>query len=119
MIDGLMVRHDQVGFFADFKSVWPHVNASVAQGVYFPQQNSRIDHDTVSDRTRFFLQNTGWNQVADKLFPAHDDGMTGIVAALKAHHHVGRLCQQVHDFAFPFIPPLGSDNDYVSHAILL
>jgi hypothetical protein len=36
-----------------------------------------------------------------------DDGVTGIIAALKANYQVGLLGQIIDDAPFAFIPPLG------------
>jgi hypothetical protein len=57
--------------------------------------------------------------MGDELFPVDHHRMTGVIAALKANHHISRLSQQINNFAFTFVPPLRSDNDYVSHVILL
>jgi hypothetical protein len=44
-----------------------------------------------------------------------DQGMAGIVAALKADHHVGPLGEPVDDLAFSFVAPLGADDCDVCH----
>src|SRR5690606_4860053 len=38
--------------------------------------------------------------------------MAGVVPALKAHHATGLVSQQVYNFAFAFIAPLGAEHDY-------
>jgi hypothetical protein len=47
--------------------------------------------------------------VADKGFAVDHHGVTGIVSTLEPDHIVRMLAEQVHDFAFAFIPPLGPD----------
>ena len=42
----------------------------------------------------------------DVLLTFDMDGMAGIVSALRAHHDVGLLSQDVNDFALAFIAPL-------------
>ena len=42
-------------------------------------------------------------------------GVSGIVAALEADDHVHFISQNVNDFSFSFITPLGSDDDISSH----
>jgi hypothetical protein len=37
------------------------------------------------------------------------DGVAGVVAALRAHHHIRFFGKDVDDFAFAFIAPLGAD----------
>jgi hypothetical protein len=39
--------------------------------------------------------------------------MAGIVTPLKPYHGIGLGCKQVNDFSFAFIPPLGSQDDYI------
>ena len=52
-------------------------------------------------------------------FPALNDGMTGIIPALAANHDVGFRGQDIDDFAFPFIAPLGADEYRISHRVAL
>jgi hypothetical protein len=44
--------------------------------------------------------------------------MAGIVAALEADHDVRLLRQPINDLAFPFVAPLGSDDDNIGHFAL-
>lgn len=46
-------------------------------------------------------------------FAFNDDRMTGIVSALKTGHCAGLVRQQVDDFAFALVAPLGAYDDYV------
>jgi hypothetical protein len=41
--------------------------------------------------------------------------MAGVGSSLVADHNVGIAGQQVHDLAFAFITPLGTDNDETGH----
>ena len=44
-----------------------------------------------------------------ELLAVADDGVTGVVAALKAHDGVGLLGEQVRELALALIAPLGAD----------
>ncbi len=42
-------------------------------------------------------------------------GVSGIVATLKTHHYLSPFSQQINNFTFTLIPPLGSDENYICH----
>src|SRR6516225_6031654 len=42
--------------------------------------------------------------------------MAGIVAALESHDDVGLFRQPIDDLAFPFVAPLGADDDNIGHS---
>ena len=46
---------------------------------------------------------------------ADDERMTGIVAALEAHHDIGAMAEPVDDLAFAFVAPLGADHHDCGH----
>jgi hypothetical protein len=51
---------------------------------------------------------------------ADDQRMTGIVAALKAHHPLGMIGQPVDDLALPLVAPLGAHHDDIlGHFLIL
>jgi hypothetical protein len=43
--------------------------------------------------------------------------MAGVIAALGSHHHVSLLREDVDDFAFAFIAPLGADEYRIGHSL--
>jgi hypothetical protein len=43
-----------------------------------------------------------------------DQGMAGVVAALKTHHACGGFSQPIDQFAFSFVAPLRTDNDHIT-----
>ena len=49
----------------------------------------------------------------DEFLLADLDGVTGIVTALRADDDIGFLREDVDDFAFSFIAPLGADKDCI------
>ena len=59
------------------------------------------------------MENAGRNQVQYCLLPVDNQGMSGIVTALKPDHSPDSLRQQIDDLTLAFVSPLGADNDYV------
>ena len=51
----------------------------------------------------------------DIFFTSNDDGVTGIVAALAADDDIGFIREEVDNFSFSFIAPLGADENRVWH----
>ena len=56
-------------------------------------------------------QDAGGDQRENGLAAADDQRMTGIVSALETRHRGSAIGQQVDDFAFALIAPLGADDD--------
>ena len=48
-----------------------------------------------------------------------DDRVAGVVAALKADHHVGPLCEQVGDLSLSLVTPLGADDHGSGHGRIM
>jgi hypothetical protein len=104
-----------MGSFTDDKFIRADIDPSIAQLVNLFDQNRRIHHHPVSNHTLLLLQDSGRNQMADKLLITDNQGVAGIVSALKTNHHIGKFSQKIYDFAFAFISPLGSYDDYICH----
>lgn len=47
----------------------------------------------------------------------HHDGVPRIDAALVADHQIRRATQQIRDFSFSFVTPLGTDNNNIRQGI--
>jgi hypothetical protein len=52
------------------------------------------------------------------LLTAHDDGVPGVVAAVRLHYVVDAAAKQVGGLTFSFVAPLGSDDHDCWHGIL-
>ena len=59
------------------------------------------------------VQDSGRNQRENGLFAADDQRVSGIVAALKAHHRLHLIGQQIDDFALALVAPLQADHHQV------
>ncbi len=44
----------------------------------------------------------------NNLFPANFERMAGVVSSLETDHHIRAACEQIDNFPFAFITPLGS-----------
>ena len=51
----------------------------------------------------------------DRLFSVDDEGVAGIIAALKSDYDIRVLGEEVDDLALALISPLSSDDSYVGH----
>jgi len=57
------------------------------------------------------VQNSRRNQRQNGFLAADDQRMPGIVAALKAHHSLHLIGQQIDDLALALVAPLQADYD--------
>ena len=73
------------------------------------------DHPVADDGHDLGVEYAGGDQVEGELAALVLHGVTGVVAALIADHHVGLLAQQVGDLAFAFIAPLGAHHHENRH----
>ena len=74
-------------------------NLPARYGKHMPDTGQQLDGD----------------QVEAMLAAIGDDGVAGIVAALRTHHHVDGLGEQVDDLALSLVAPLASDQDGHAH----
>ena len=104
-----MIRENNVGAIADVQAL-RHGETARGQAVNFLHQRNGIQHHAVADDTALAgVEHTRRHQMQHKFFVADFNGVAGIVAALRAHHPRGAFGQNVNDFAFAFIAPLGAD----------
>ena len=107
-VEFAMIGKDQVRRFAQ-DQVAVNADAELAQPLDFLDEAHGVHHDAVADDADLVLaQNAGGNQVQDVFLAFDVDGVAGVVAALRADHHVRLLGQHVNDLAFAFIAPLGA-----------
>ena len=110
-----VVAHDGMPAVADEQPALDRV-ALALQQADLVQQFKRIDDHAVADQADLaIVQNTRWNQVQHMLASADDDGMTGIAAPLEPDDQVGLRRQDVDDFPFSLVAPLGADQNGVGH----
>ena len=109
-----MVAEDQLGAVAD-EDV-RGVDAALVQLVQFALQRDRIGDDAVADDALDAgAEDPRRHQMQHISLVADLDGVPGVVAALKAHHHVDVAGQHVDKFAFALVTPLGADQNVHRH----
>jgi hypothetical protein len=114
VVEQQVVGHDQVRVRRDAQPA--RVHAAVAQLLELGRDHLRVDHHSVADQAELAgVEDPGRHEVElVDLVSAHDR-VAGVVAALEADHHVGRLGKQVRDLALPLVAPLGADNHQARH----
>ena len=91
-------------------------DSELSQALHFFDQTHRIDDRTITDHADLVLtQNARGDEVENILLAFNVHCMTGVIAALRANNHVGFLGQDVDDFAFAFIAPLGAHQYRIGH----
>jgi hypothetical protein len=53
----------------------------------------------------------------DGCFAIHNESVTGVIAALKPNDDISVLSEEIDNFAFAFVSPLGADDCNVGHFI--
>ena len=114
-----VVQHDVVGHdemrFARHLEV-PGRHFAALEIVDLRPQHRRVDDDAVADdRDDVGVEHTGRHEVKSELTPEILDCVAGVVAALIPDHHIGLLAQQIGDFPFAFVAPLGAYYDENRH----
>jgi hypothetical protein len=100
-----------MGIFTD-EQVVVELEPAFFQAYHFFDQGRRVYDDPVSDNALFALmQNSGGNQVQDKLILPDHHSVARVMATLVARNNIRSLGQQVNDLSFPFITPLGTDDN--------
>ena len=113
-VDGSMERQDEWAAFAHAQA-GTHIDTGFFKARDFFKQFADRQHHAVAD----IALDTGahdatGNQVQRGFHAIDHQRMTGVVAALKAHHACGGFGQPIDQLAFAFVTPLGTDHDHVA-----
>ena len=110
-------RQDQRRAFRNRQRRGSHVHALPANGVDLVEQRPGIDdHAVAQERPLPRPHHPRRKQAQPERHAVDDQGMAGIVPALKAHDEIGPLAQPVDDLPLAFVAPLGAHDDDVGHA---
>jgi hypothetical protein len=101
-----------------FEFLRPHRKSLAFEAIDLFNQHTGIYDHPIADHTGFPLQHTGGEQMENELLTPDHHGVPGIVAALKTDNHFCVFGEQIDNFAFAFISPLGADNYDIGHGIL-
>ena len=93
------------------------LHARIAHGLDLLDEVERVHHHAVADDARLALVQDAAREHA--LLALRDHGVAGVRAALVAHHHVRLVRQDVDDFSFAFISPLGANKNGIHYLLLL
>jgi hypothetical protein len=89
-----------------------HRHALVDEHLRLFEQRLQRDDTPVADvAAHLRTQDACRNQREDGLLATDDERMARVVPSLEARHGGGLLGEEVHDLAFAFIAPLGTDDD--------
>src|SRR5690606_16224108 len=86
---------------------------------FFEQGLGADRHAAGEDAQGVLVEDAGGEEVELEGFSARDDGVPGVVAAAVANDIGGFVAEDVDDFAFGFIAPLGADDDEGGHSFAL
>ena len=114
-VELLVVRHDQVGVARE-----PHptgVDPARLEHVELGEEDGRVDdHAVADDGGDARVEDPARHELQLQHLLAVDDRVPGVVPALVAHDHVGRLGQVVDEAALALVTPLGADDHRAGHA---
>ena len=113
-VELLVVGHDEVRVARDDEP--RDVDASIDERVELGQQHRGIDDDAVADdRGDARIENAGGHELERELLTVDDDAVPRIVSPLIANDKIHVARQEVGQFSFAFVTPLGSDYDGCGH----
>ena len=105
-INGTVVRHDQMGAFADQK-ILDDLNAALAQSPNFTDEGDRIDHNTIADYICFIrMKYSGWDGMQHMFNATEFQCMPGIWSTLETGNYIILRCKYINNFPLTFIAPL-------------
>ena len=111
-----VVGHDDMRVETYYKALGCNTKTRPRESFHLFEKFARVEDDPVSDHALFALvQNSGRDEVEDVLSPHSHQGVACVVSALEPDDTVGLLGQQIDNFAFTLITPLGAHNDNVRH----
>ena len=110
-----MDREDHLRTVADAQ-LFSYVDARGLQHGHFFGQCFQVHHDAVADHGHHAgAQNPAGDQFQNEFLGPDINGMPRIVPALIARHNIEPLCEQVHNFAFTLVTPLGPEHNHIGH----
>src|SRR5579863_5227898 len=103
----LMVGHNKMSTARYDKA--RTVDASAGQRVHLVDQELGLDHDTVADHGSYIgVQDAAWHKLKGEPLAVDHDGVASVVAPLVAHNHLHLFGEQVGQFRFTLVTPLGA-----------
>ena len=111
-IQRLVGGGDEMGGIGNAQALRRSGDARLVENVHFIEQGARVDHHAIAQHgDHLRVDDAGWEQVQFENVRAHRNGVAGIIAAVIAGADICPGGEPVHDPAFSFVPPLGTNND--------
>ena len=115
-VEFAMQREDQRDVLGDLEVLRRHLDALAADLLDLLDEMIGIDDDAVADHRELSGPHDARRQQRElEDLAVDDEGMAGVMAALKAHDDVGGDRQPIDDLAFALVAPLGADHHHVRH----
>ena len=95
------------------------VNANRLERGNLLQKGGGVNHDSVSDHCQHTRpKDAAGYQLEYELPFTYEDGVAGVVSALVTSDRLEFFGEQVDDFTFAFIAPLGPEHNEIAHELL-
>ena len=105
-----VIRKDEMRLVADKQAI-ADVDPVLGELVDLRKERLRVHDDAVADDARDpGVKNAGGNQAEDEFRAVHVDRVAGIVSALIPRDDVELRREQIDDFSFAFVAPLGAEH---------
>jgi len=116
LVEFAVIRQDDVRRFGNEKVIIDF-DPELFEAVDFVDETDGIDDDAVADDAHFaFAKDAGRDEMQDVFLFADEDRVSRVVTALRAHDDVGVTGEDIDDFAFAFVAPLGAYQDRICHS---
>ena len=111
VVERHVMRQDQRAGLAHAQAL-DYLHAVLRKLVNFLEQRIHRQHHAVADKAHHAVaQYARGNQVQYRLLAVDDERMPGVVSALKTHHRMRAIGEQIDNFSLALVTPLGADDD--------
>ena len=87
-----------------------------AQRIEFSEQDGGVYDNAVADHRRDVrVEHARRDELEGKSLPQDNDSVSGVMATLVADHHIHVTSQEIGEFPFSFVTPLGTDHYGCGH----
>src|ERR1700759_1846464 len=106
-----MGRKNEMGSFAE-KKIAVNFDAEFSEPLNLADKAYGIYDDAVAEDAIFLLsQDSRGNKMQNIFFSTDVDSMAGVVATLSPNNNIGLFGEDIVNFAFAFVAPLGADEN--------
>ena len=113
LVERAVARQDESAGGRDVQPLHHGRASGFKRGDFF-KEGAQAEDDAVADvALNACVQDAGGDEVQHGFFAVDDEGVAGVVPALVAHDRACFFGEEVNDFAFAFVAPLGANDDQV------